>query len=84
MNVAILYESNLQDFDKRVNSGTVTKSQLIRALSVRNVIFSLNANELDVLFKCFAVGYAAEAKFDYRSFLNALNILHRNKVVVPF
>ncbi|XP_031786123.1 uncharacterized protein LOC100170120 isoform X1 [Nasonia vitripennis] len=77
-------EEVFKDFDKQVNSGTVTKNQLIRALSVRKIISALNANELDVLFKCFAVGYVAEPKFDYRSFLNALNILRQNKVAVPF
>ncbi|XP_011505794.1 PREDICTED: uncharacterized protein LOC105368481 [Ceratosolen solmsi marchali] len=75
-------EELFKDFDKSLNTGTVTKNELIRVLSIRNIIYNLNANEIDVLFKCFTTGHIkVEPKFDYRAFLNALYILRENNMI---
>ena len=69
-----------QDYDKKPHTGTVSKNQLIRTLSTRNMFNLINAKELDVLFKCFSVGHPAnEVKFDYHAFLNAISIIRQNK-----
>ncbi|XP_074114898.1 uncharacterized protein LOC141537673 [Cotesia typhae] len=81
------YNPNLEDlfkdFDK-CSSGTVDKEQLIKVLSVRNLLHLLNPRELNTLFKCFIVQRNNNYLMDYRKFLRTLDILKSNKKYLPF
>ncbi|XP_055905315.1 uncharacterized protein LOC129940841 isoform X2 [Eupeodes corollae] len=71
--------SNLQslfkDFDKE-NCGTITQNQFLRALTVRDMNNLISRNEFEVVCKCFGYERGLRIEFDYRAFLNIINILH--------
>ncbi|XP_055847317.1 uncharacterized protein LOC129913017 [Episyrphus balteatus] len=71
--------SNLQslfkDFDKE-NCGTVTQNQFLRALTVRDMNNMISSHEFEIVCKCFGYERGLHIEFDYRSFLNVINILH--------
>lgn len=68
--------SVLKDFD-RENCGTINKNQLMRSLTLRNMNDLVSSREFDVIFKCFGAQRGIHLEFNYRNFLNILNVLHR-------
>ncbi|XP_057325404.1 uncharacterized protein LOC130667663 [Microplitis mediator] len=72
-----------KDFDK-CNTGTVNKEQLMRALSVRNMLTLLNQTEIDTLYKCFTIERNNNYLMDYRKLLRTLDTLKTNKKYLPF
>lgn len=63
-----------QDYD-RVNCGTLSRNQFLRAITVRGLHNAVSSREFDVLCKCFAVERGLRLEVDYRSFLKNLDIL---------
>ncbi|CAD6233859.1 GSCOCG00007354001-RA-CDS [Cotesia congregata] len=76
------YNPNLEDlfkdFDK-CNSGTVDKEQLIKVLSVRNLLHLLNPRELNTLYKCFIVKFPNLANRD----VNLSDLRYRDFELTP-
>lgn len=66
-----------KDFD-RENCGTIRRNQFLRALTVREMHYMISSREFDVICKCFGVQRGIDLEFNYREFLNILNILFRN------
>ncbi|XP_037810226.1 uncharacterized protein LOC119602666 [Lucilia sericata] len=66
--------SVFKDFD-RENCGTIHKNQLMRALTVRDMHHMISSREFEVIFKCFGVQRGIHLEFNYRQFLNILNVL---------
>ncbi|XP_015588421.1 uncharacterized protein LOC107264555 [Cephus cinctus] len=85
--LSVSMNSNLQeiftDYDKE-RIGTVTKEQLARALSTRNMLHLISNNEFNVIHKCFGVERGGRLETDYRAFLCALRLLQENKKTLPF
>lgn len=69
--------SVFKDFD-RENCGTIRRNQFLRALTVREMHYMISNREFDVICKCFGVQRGIDLEFNYREFLNILNILFRN------
>ncbi|XP_053950667.1 uncharacterized protein LOC128858424 [Anastrepha ludens] len=65
-----------QDFD-RENCGTIRRNQLLRAITVREMHNMVSSRELDAVCKCFGVQRGLHLEFNYREFLNTLEILFR-------
>ncbi|XP_067627321.1 uncharacterized protein [Eurosta solidaginis] len=65
-----------QDFD-RENCGTIRRNQLLRALTVREMHNMVSSRELDAVCKCFGAQRGLQLEFNYRDFLNTLDILFR-------
>ncbi|XP_011637056.1 uncharacterized protein LOC105427136 [Pogonomyrmex barbatus] len=76
-------EEIFQDYDKE-NIGTISKEQLMKALSVRRMLELLISKELDAVHKCFSIERNGRLEFDYRAFLRALYLLQENKKIMPF
>ncbi|KYM82924.1 hypothetical protein ALC53_06636 [Atta colombica] len=71
-------EEVFKDYDKE-NTGTVSKGQLIRTLSVRRMLELINNNELDAIYKCFSIERNNRLEFNYRTFLCTLYLSQENK-----
>ncbi|XP_004533214.1 uncharacterized protein LOC101452318 [Ceratitis capitata] len=63
-----------QDFD-REQCGTVTRNQLVRALTIREMHNMISSRELDAVYKCFGLQRGLRLEFKYREFLSMLDIL---------
>ena len=74
--------SLFQDYDKH-RSQCISQTQLLRALSTRNVLKFLSSREIEVVCKCFAVEKGGRQEFDYRKFLQMLNLLNATKEYYP-
>ncbi|XP_063987045.1 uncharacterized protein LOC135167617 [Diachasmimorpha longicaudata] len=74
-------EDVFKDFDKE-NIGTITKDQMMKALSVRKMLELLNTRELNTLHKCFSIERGMRFEFDYKAFLRALELIQKNKKVL--
>lgn len=68
----------LSDFDKQ-HCGSITKNQLLRAFTLRNLNTLLSSREFDALFKCYSVIKGIHSEFNYRQFLQTLELLYTLK-----
>lgn len=66
------------DYD-RENCGTVTQEQFLRALATRDLHYVFSSREFECICKAFGVERGLRIEFDYRAFLNILDVLFDNK-----
>ncbi|XP_076267066.1 uncharacterized protein LOC143200510 isoform X1 [Rhynchophorus ferrugineus] len=75
--------SVLQDFDK-TNCGTVSRTNFLKALTLRGMYNLISNNEFDVICKCFGFERGMRDEVDYRAFMKALDILYATDKYNPF
>ncbi|XP_024214677.2 uncharacterized protein [Halyomorpha halys] len=61
------------------SSGTVSRSNVQKALFSLNCLHHISTNELDTIIHCFGVKKGYFLELDYRAFLNALDIVIKTK-----
>ncbi|XP_044018401.1 uncharacterized protein LOC122859098 isoform X1 [Aphidius gifuensis] len=76
------YIDLFKDFDK-TNSGTVTREQLMKVLSIRKSLMIMSLKEFDIIYKCFCIDKNGRIDFNYRAFLEALDYLKTNNKRLP-
>ncbi|RLU20681.1 hypothetical protein DMN91_007294 [Ooceraea biroi] len=76
--VEIAMDKLCENYDKE-NIGTVSKEQLMKALSVRRMLELITNRELDAVHKCFSIERGGSFEIDYRAFLRALYLLQENR-----
>ncbi|XP_037953319.1 uncharacterized protein LOC119683610 [Teleopsis dalmanni] len=65
----------LKDFD-HPNIGVISRNQLLRGLTIRDMHHLASGREFDAVCKCFGVQRGTTFDFNYRAFMNILNTLH--------
>ncbi|CAG9765528.1 unnamed protein product [Ceutorhynchus assimilis] len=75
--------SVVADFDK-TNCGTVSRTNFMKALTVRGMLNLISNNEFDVICKCFGFERGLRDEVDYRAFMRALDILYATDKYNPF
>lgn len=73
----------LKDFDK-TKCGTVSKTQFLKALTLRGMSNMIDEKEFEVICKCFSYERGMRDEIDYRAFMNVLDILHATEKHNPF
>lgn len=68
-----------KDFDPE-NCGTITRCQLIKVLTLRELHTLVSSREINLVFKAFS----SNQRFKYREFLNALDIVASAQANKPF
>lgn len=73
----------LREFDDD-NSGTVSESQFLKALTLRGMYNLISSREFGVICKAFSFESGNRDEIDYRSFLKALDVLYATDKYNPF
>ncbi|XP_064553144.1 LOW QUALITY PROTEIN: uncharacterized protein LOC135438677 [Drosophila montana] len=63
-----------KDFDRQ-HCGSITQNQFLRAITLREMHNMLSSREFEAVIKCFGVKRGLCLEFNYREFLNILDVL---------
>lgn len=75
--------SVFEDFDK-TKCGTITKHQLMKAFTLREIHTLISTRQFETLFKCFSKERGYQREFKYREFLKALDYVANAKIRLPY